>query len=85
MKPQREAKVLALIAESQSTQASASTTGRAIAKNADLKPKVPTLLHFGDRDQSIPLSDVASRCGRAPRSRKRGAFQKHITGVLCHE
>jgi hypothetical protein len=64
-------KVLALIAESQSTPAS--TTGRAIAKNADLKPKVPTLLHFGDQDQSIPLSDVASRCGRAPRSRKRGA------------
>ena len=32
--------------------------GGAIAKNADLKPKVPTLLHFGDQDQSIPLSDV---------------------------
>jgi carboxymethylenebutenolidase len=33
--------------------------GGAIAKNADLKPKVPTLLHFGDQDHSIPLSDVA--------------------------
>jgi carboxymethylenebutenolidase len=33
--------------------------GGAIAKNADKKPKVPTMLHFGDQDQSIPMSDVA--------------------------
>jgi carboxymethylenebutenolidase len=33
--------------------------GGAIAKNVDTKPKVPTLLHFGDQDQSIPMSDVA--------------------------
>ena len=32
--------------------------GGQIAKNADLKPKVPTQLHFGDQDQSIPMSDV---------------------------
>jgi carboxymethylenebutenolidase len=32
--------------------------GGAIAKNADLEPKVPTLLHFGDQDHSIPLTDV---------------------------
>ncbi len=32
--------------------------GGQIAKNADSKPKVPTLLHFGDEDASIPLSDV---------------------------
>ncbi len=32
--------------------------GGAIAKNAELKPKVPTLLHFGEQDQSIPMSDV---------------------------
>jgi len=32
--------------------------GGAIAKNADRKPKVPTLLHFGDQDHSIPLTDV---------------------------
>jgi hypothetical protein len=43
------------------------------SENGDKKPKVPTLPHFDDQDQSIPLSDVASRCGRAPRSRKRGA------------
>ena len=29
-----------------------------IAKNADEKPKVPTLMHFGDQDASIPMSDV---------------------------
>jgi carboxymethylenebutenolidase len=32
--------------------------GGQIAKNADRKPNVPTLLHFGDQDASIPLSDV---------------------------
>jgi carboxymethylenebutenolidase len=32
--------------------------GGQIAKNADQKPKVPTLMHFGDQDQSIPMSDV---------------------------
>ena len=32
--------------------------GGQIAKNVDVKPKVPTLLHFGDQDQSIPMSDV---------------------------
>ena len=32
--------------------------GGAIAKNADQKPKVPTLLQFGELDQSIPISDV---------------------------
>jgi carboxymethylenebutenolidase len=33
--------------------------GGAIAKNVDKKPKVPTLLHFGETDHSIPLTDVA--------------------------
>jgi len=33
--------------------------GGQIAANAQNKPKVPTLLHFGDQDQSIPMSDVA--------------------------
>jgi carboxymethylenebutenolidase len=32
--------------------------GGQTARNADLVPKAPTQLHFGDRDQSIPLSDV---------------------------
>lgn len=32
--------------------------GGQIAKNADQQPKVPTLLHFGERDPSIPMADV---------------------------
>ena len=32
--------------------------GGQIVKNADEKPKVPTLLHFGEKDASIPMSDV---------------------------
>jgi carboxymethylenebutenolidase len=32
--------------------------GGQIAANAQNKPKVPTLLHFGDQDQSIPMTDV---------------------------
>ncbi len=32
--------------------------GGMIAKNGDEKPKVPTMLHFGETDHSIPLSDV---------------------------
>ena len=32
--------------------------GGQTARNADLTPKAPTQLHFGDRDQSIPMSDV---------------------------
>ena len=29
-----------------------------IAQHAEEKPKVPTILHFGEQDQSIPMSDV---------------------------
>jgi carboxymethylenebutenolidase len=32
--------------------------GGMIAKNADEKPKVPTMLHFGEKDGGIPLTDV---------------------------
>ncbi len=32
--------------------------GGQIAKNADQKPKVPTQMHFGEKDASIPMSDV---------------------------
>jgi carboxymethylenebutenolidase len=32
--------------------------GGQIAKHADEKPKVPTLMHFGEKDASIPMSDV---------------------------
>jgi carboxymethylenebutenolidase len=32
--------------------------GGMIAKNADEKPKVPTQMHFGEKDAHIPMSDV---------------------------
>jgi carboxymethylenebutenolidase len=32
--------------------------GGQIAKFVDEKPKVPLLMHFGEKDQSIPMSDV---------------------------
>jgi carboxymethylenebutenolidase len=32
--------------------------GGNIAKTADEKPKIPVLLHFGEKDASIPMSDV---------------------------
>ena len=32
--------------------------GGGIAATASEKPKVPTMLHFGDKDQSIPMTDV---------------------------
>jgi carboxymethylenebutenolidase len=31
---------------------------RQIAKNADEKPKVPVQMHFGEKDASIPMTDV---------------------------
>jgi carboxymethylenebutenolidase len=32
--------------------------GGGIAGTASETPKVPTMLHFGDKDQSIPMTDV---------------------------
>jgi carboxymethylenebutenolidase len=42
----------------QGIAAAAGYYGGMIAEHADEKPKVPVLLHFGDQDQSIPISDV---------------------------
>ena len=32
--------------------------GGQIAQSCEEKPRVPTMLHFGDQDQSIPMTDV---------------------------
>jgi carboxymethylenebutenolidase len=40
--------------------------GGAIARFADDKPKVPTQLHFGEKDAGIPLSDVEIIRSRRP-------------------
>jgi carboxymethylenebutenolidase len=40
--------------------------GGAIARFADDKPKVPTQLHFGEKDTGIPLSDVETIRAKRP-------------------
>ena len=40
--------------------------GGMIAKSADDKPKVPTLLHFGEKDAGIPLTDVEAIKAKRP-------------------
>ena len=51
---------LAFLAATQLTGATAAIGyyGGTIAAHAGEKPKIPVILHFGDKDQSIPLSDV---------------------------
>jgi carboxymethylenebutenolidase len=50
----------AFLAATQLAGASAAVAyyGDMIAAHAAEKPKVPVILHFGDQDQSIPMSDV---------------------------
>lgn len=40
--------------------------GGQTARNADLVPRVPVLLHFGEHDTSIPLSDVETLRQKRP-------------------
>ena len=40
--------------------------GGQTAKNADLVPRVPVLLHFGEHDTSIPMSDVETLRRKRP-------------------
>jgi carboxymethylenebutenolidase len=40
--------------------------GGVIAKFADEKPKVPVQMHFGGKDQSIPMSDVEAIKAKRP-------------------
>lgn len=40
--------------------------GGAVVRSADDKPKVPTQLHFGEKDAGIPLSDVDTIKAKRP-------------------
>ncbi len=42
--------------------------GGNIAKNADEKPKVPTQMHFGEKDASIPMTDVEAVRAAQPKA-----------------
>jgi len=39
-----------------------------IAKFADEKPKVPMQMHFGEKDQGIPMTDVGAIKAKRPES-----------------
>jgi carboxymethylenebutenolidase len=53
--------------------------GGQIAKNADEKPKVPTLMHFGDQDASIPMSDV-----EIVKNKRGGDTEIHVYAGAAH-
>ena len=40
--------------------------GGQIARHADQKPRCPTQMHFGDRDQSIPMADIEAIRAKRP-------------------
>ena len=40
--------------------------GGQIARHADQKPRCPTQMHFGDRDQSIPMADIETIRAKRP-------------------
>jgi carboxymethylenebutenolidase len=40
--------------------------GGQIVKSADRKPRCPTQMHFGDKDESIPMSDVEAIRAKRP-------------------
>lgn len=58
--------------------------GGAIARNADEKPKVPVQLHFGARDQGIPLSDVETIKTKRPEVEVH-IYDKASHGFNCDE
>jgi len=43
--------------------------GGMIAQHATEKPKVPVMLHFGEQDQSIPMSDVQKVIAERPETK----------------
>jgi carboxymethylenebutenolidase len=40
--------------------------GGQIAKSADVKPRCPTQMHFGEKDEHIPMADVAAIRAKRP-------------------
>jgi carboxymethylenebutenolidase len=57
--------------------------GSGIAGSLDQVPKVPTMLHFGERDKHIPMSDVANIRARFPEMRVYTYAADH--GFNCDE
>jgi carboxymethylenebutenolidase len=57
--------------------------GGGIARAVDKTPKVPIILHFGERDKHIPMSDVANIRARFPEMRVYTYAADH--GFNCDE
>jgi carboxymethylenebutenolidase len=57
--------------------------GGGIARSIDQTPKVPVILHFGERDKNIPMSDVANIRARFPGMRVYTYAADH--GFNCDE
>jgi carboxymethylenebutenolidase len=57
--------------------------GGGIARSIDESPKVPIILHFGERDKHIPMSDVANIRARYPGMRVYTYAADH--GFNCDE
>jgi carboxymethylenebutenolidase len=57
--------------------------GGGIARSIDQTPKVPIILHFGERDNHIPMSDVADIRARYPGMRVYSYAADH--GFNCDE
>jgi carboxymethylenebutenolidase len=53
--------------------------GGQIAKFADEKPKVPVMMHFGETDQAIPMSDVDNI-----KKKRGGDSEIHVYPVAGH-
>ena len=59
--------------------------GGQIAKYADEKPKVPTMMHFGENDPSIPMTDVDDSQAEARRRLRNLRLSGRGHGFHCDE
>jgi carboxymethylenebutenolidase len=59
--------------------------GGQIARFADEKPKVPTLMHFGEKDASIPMSDVEAIKKKRRRDCEIYVYPEAQHGFHCDE
>lgn len=58
--------------------------GGMIAQHADKKPKIPVLLHFGEKDAGIPLTDVEAIRSKRPEA-EIFVYQGAQHGFHCDE
>ena len=59
--------------------------GGQIAKFADEKPKVPMQMHFGEKDQGIPMTDVETIKAKRTATAKSTSIRTPAHGFHCDE